>query len=147
MTWAAGVEPDALTGFEAESAVLFTSRELTAVCQYDTRVFSRERVTAACQAHPAGLRDRSPLRHERLHGDRTLRLSGEVDLANSAAFAALTRTLRPGDTLDITDMTFLDVHALTAIVHGHAEIGALTVRAGPDQAALLDLIRAGTSGW
>ncbi|MBG0564449.1 MEDS domain-containing protein [Actinoplanes aureus] len=141
MTWAAGVDPDALTDFEAESAGLFTSRELTAICQYDTRVFPAKQVAAACRAHPAGVQDRSPLRHRRT--GRTLRLSGETDLANSLAFAALARTLRPGDVLDITAMTFLDVRALATIVRGYTELTGLTIRASRDQIELLDLIRAG----
>lgn len=141
MSWASAVDPDALTEFEAESATLFTSGDLTAVCLYDTRVFGEKQVAAACRAHPAGCDDRSPLRHRRLHNGRTLQLSGETDLANSAAFAALTRTLRPGDTLDITAMTFLDVRALAAIARGHTE--GLTIRASRAQVELLDLIRAG----
>ncbi|MEU4425059.1 MEDS domain-containing protein [Actinoplanes sp. NPDC024001] len=145
MSWAARVDLEALVDFEAGAAGLFTSRELTAICHYDSRIFSEQQVAAACQAHPAGLQDRSPLRHRRLHDGRTLSLSGEADLANSAAFAALARELRPGDTLDITAMTFLDVRALATIVRVHTATAGVRIRAGRSQSRLLDLIRAGGS--
>lgn len=147
MSWAAAADPQALTSFEAETAGLFTGRELTAVCQYDTRVFPHEQVVAACQAHPAALDNESPLRHQRVDDGRTLRLSGEVDLSNSAAFTALARSLRPGDTLDITEMTFLDARALATIVRGEAEIPGLTIRAGAAQAHLLELVRIGAASF
>jgi hypothetical protein len=142
MSWAAGAAPDELVGFEAEAFPLFTSRELTAVCHYDTRVFPPAQVTAACQAHPAGPGSRAPLRHQRLHGDRTLRLTGEADLANTAAFAALIRGLRPGDTLDISHMTFLDVRALCTIVREHDALGDLALCTSHSQDELLELVRA-----
>ena len=141
MSWAAGAAPDELVGFESEAFRLFTSRELTAICHYDTRVFPPGQVTAACRAHPAGLASRAPLRHQRLHDGRTLRLTGETDLANATAFAALIRGLRPGDTLDIAHMTFLDVRALTMIARGRAEVRDLTLRATRGQRELLDLVR------
>ncbi|MEV4346982.1 MEDS domain-containing protein [Actinoplanes sp. NPDC049596] len=141
MTWAAGADPDALIAFEADSSALFTAGELTAVCQYDTRVFARPHVTAAGQAHPAGLANRSPLRHRLTEEGRTMALSGEVDLANTTAFAALLRRLRPGHTLDLTATTFLDLRALAAIARRQTELIDLKVRTTPSQCGLLDLIR------
>jgi hypothetical protein len=143
MSWATGVDPDALVQFEADASDLFTSRELTAVCQYDRRIFPEAQVTAACRAHPAGPEDEPLLRHERLDNGRTLRLSGDADLSNSAAFAALMRKLRPGETLDITAMTFLDVRSLSTIVQATAQIPGLAIKASPAHTRLLDLIRAG----
>lgn len=116
-------------------------RELTAVCQYDTRVFDRRWVAAACQAHPAGPASPSPLRHRLQDDGRTLAFSGEADLANAGAFAAMLRRLRPGGTLDITGMTFLDARALAEIARTARENAGLRIRAGRTHLHLLDLIR------
>ncbi|GAA4606649.1 hypothetical protein BJY16_005934 [Actinoplanes octamycinicus] len=142
MSWAADAEPAALVECEAAAFPLFTSRELTVLCHYDLGVFGPDRVTAACRAHPAGLDSRWPLRHQRLPDNRTLRLTGETDLANATAFAALIRGLRPGDILDVSGMTFLDVRALTSVARAVADLGDLTVHATRSQRDLLDLVRA-----
>ncbi|MEU4564310.1 MEDS domain-containing protein [Actinoplanes sp. NPDC023936] len=143
MSWARDVAPDALVSFEESASELFTTGQLTAVCHYDTQIFPAGQVTAACAAHPAGLEHEAPLRHRRSPDGRTLRLSGEADLSNAAAFAALTRTLRPGDVLDITEMTFLDVRALATIVRAYRDTAGLSVRAGRTHAGLLDLVGIG----
>ncbi|XVU28314.1 MEDS domain-containing protein [Actinoplanes sp. CA-054009] len=141
MSWAAAADPGALADFEAASSRLFSGRELTAVCQYDTRVFARPHLAAACRAHPANLAIDSPLRHRSFDGDRVLALSGETDMGNATAFTALLDRLRPGATLDITAMTFLDVRALAAVARTAAEVTGLILRATPAQHAALDLVR------
>ncbi|XVV15483.1 MEDS domain-containing protein [Actinoplanes sp. CA-131856] len=141
MSWAASADPGALAEFEAASSRLFSGGELTAVCQYDTRVFARPHVAAACRAHPANLAISSPLRHRSFDGDRVLVLSGETDVGNATAFAALLGRLRPGATLDITAMTFLDVRALAAVARTAADVDGLTLRATATQEATLNLIR------
>jgi hypothetical protein len=142
MSWAAGVDPAALTQFEAGSFPLFTSRRLTAICQYDTRVFATAHATAACSAHPATLHGGAPLRHQRTD-PATLRLSGETDLANGEAFQALLTSLRPGDTLDLTGMSFIDIAGLAAVKRLAATLPHLTIKISPTQARFLDLIPGG----
>jgi len=127
MSWAAAVDPAALTAFEAAAFSLFTSGDLTAICQYDEHAFPPATASAACAAHPAALDSPRPLRHRRA-GD-TLVLSGETDLTNRTAFATLLGSLRPGDTLDITGMTFVDVRGLVAITDRRTRLPDLTVRA------------------
>ncbi|MFF5075985.1 MEDS domain-containing protein [Actinoplanes sp. NPDC000266] len=141
MSWAASADPGALADFEAASSRLFSDGELTAVCQYDTRVFARPHLAAACRAHPANLAAGSPLRHRSFDDDRLLVLSGETDMGNATAFTALLGRLRPGATLDITAMTFLDVRALAAVARTAAEVAGLTLRATAAQEATLDLIQ------
>jgi hypothetical protein len=143
MAWASDVDPVASAAFEAMAFPLFTSGELTALCHYDTRLFSAGVVEAACQAHPAGLELGEPLRHRRLHDGSTLQLSGDSDIDNRLAFSAVLGSLRPGDTLDITAMGFVDVHGLDLIVQQHLRVPGLTVRATRRQAHLLDLVRTG----
>lgn len=143
MSWAADTDPDVLTAFEADAFSLFTSHQLTAICLYDTRIFSELRVAAACQAHPAAIDGAAPLRHDRLHDRGTLRLSGDTDIANHIAFTALTRSLQPGDTLDITAMTFIDVRGLARIVDLEGQVPGLRINATGRQLHLLDLIRTG----
>ncbi|WP_345385326.1 MEDS domain-containing protein [Nonomuraea salmonea] len=54
MSWArpSVVDAEALVAFEAASITLFTQATLTALCAFDTRVFTAEQVFRVCQAHP-----------------------------------------------------------------------------------------------
>lgn len=124
MSWAKpGIaEPHALTAFEAAAFPLFRDRTLTAICHYDTRIFPPDAARDACSAHPASLRAASMrLRCQ----DRTLALTGDTDLTNRIAFEAIVATLTGGDTLDLTGMAFLDVHAaacVARIAHAHPRL-------------------------
>jgi MEDS: MEthanogen/methylotroph, DcmR Sensory domain len=139
MSWAAGVDPAALTAFEANAYPLFTSGKLTALCQYDQRTFPATVASAACAAHPAAPDSPQPLRHQR-HPGNTLHLSGETDLTNRTAFTALLHSLRAGDTLDITAMTFVDLRGLAAIAGQRRRLADLTVRASTYHSKVLHLV-------
>lgn len=142
MSWAVEVEPAGLTAFEAGAFPLFTGRDLTALCQYDQRVFPAATASAACAAHPAALDSSRPLRHRR-PADGALVLAGETDLSNHTAFTALLDSLRPGDTLDITAMTFIGVRGLAAIIEARRRLPELTLRANTSHDTLLELVHAG----
>jgi hypothetical protein len=136
MSWAKpGVAgPHALTMFEAEAFPLFRARTLTAICHYDSRVFPADTVRSACSAHPVS--PRAAAMRYRCEG-RTLLLSGETDLSNRLAFETIAASLDDGDTLDLTDMTFLDVRAATTLARVvHAGPG-LSIRVTPSQKELL----------
>lgn len=144
MSWAAGVDPDALAAFEAGAFPLFTSGGLTALCHYDRRAFPPRATSAACAAHPAALDSARPLRHRRPRED-TLVLTGEADVSNHAAFAALLGSLRAGDTLDIAGMTFIDVRGLATIVDLRDRLPDLTIHANTTHDNVLELVRTGTA--
>jgi hypothetical protein len=144
MSWAARADPNAVAEFEASSFPLFSGRQLTALCLYDRRAFSDEAIDAACQAHPASPAAAKPLRHERMADKPGLRLSGETDLSNRAAFAALVNSLTSGETLDITAMSFIDAYGMAHIV---ATTGSrrICLRASGLQQRILTLITAAQS--
>jgi hypothetical protein len=139
MSWAAEVHPAALTAFEAGAHPLFTGGELTALCLYDRRTFPAAVASAACAAHPATLDSPRPLRHQR-RPDNTLHLSGEADLTNRTALIAMLHSLRPGDILDISDMSFVDLRGLAAIAGQRRRLAGLTVRASSYHGKVLRLV-------
>jgi hypothetical protein len=138
MSWARDVDPAALTAFEADAHPLFADGRLTALCQYDTGIFPPGQIAAAGRAHPCDAHSPTALR--RLHDCAALRLTGETDLHNRAAFAALVESLGPDDHIDISAMTFLDVAALTQLAHAVQRFPRLHVIATPRQRHLLELI-------
>ncbi|MEV0720202.1 MEDS domain-containing protein [Asanoa sp. NPDC050611] len=138
MIWARDADPAALTAFEAAAFPLFVGGRLTAVCHYDRRVFAPAVVAATRSAHPAAPDSREPLRHQRLDDGRTLRVWGDSDMDNELAFDALLGSLRPGDTLDISRMSFIDARGAAAI----ARVPGLAVEANQRQARLLGMVRA-----
>ncbi|MCK2218712.1 MEDS domain-containing protein [Actinomadura sp. ATCC 31491] len=144
MDWARpGVaDPGALVAFEAAANTLFTPGTLTALCAYDTRVFTAGQIFRACQAHPSS-DDTAGFAHRALPCGGGLAFSGETDRSNALAWNALLASLAPGhDVVDISAMSFLSIQAL-------ADLGAaacarprpLTIRVTFRQATRLSLLR------
>jgi len=138
MSWARpGIaEPQALTRFEAESHPLFRARTLTAICQYDTRIFPPDVARDACAAHPASLRAATMRCRYR---DRTLLLSGDTDLTNRIAFETIIGTVADGDTIDLTGMAFLDASAAASLARAAHANPRLRLVVDPGQRDLLTL--------
>jgi len=130
------VEPATLVAFESGSFPLFSSAELTAMCQYDLRTFPAEVILAARRAHPRNGRVR--LRHEHV-GGHSWRLSGETDLANRTAWDALVDAIPDGDDVDITAMVFMDAHAVRRLALVAMDRPGMTVIGTEAHARLLRL--------
>lgn len=122
MSWALPpvVATDELIAFEAGAVLfglpfagLFSSGRLTALCQYPTFAYSPADIRAACRAHPAE-RNGVRVRHEFTEDGRLLRLRGETDLTNDAAFAVLVDVM-DGGVVDVTGMRFIDVAGLVCL--------------------------------
>ncbi|MEO3811598.1 MEDS domain-containing protein [Sphaerisporangium sp. B11E5] len=147
MSWARPdvVDTEALLAFEAGANSLFTPGTLTAVCQYDRRVFSEPQIARACRAHTAGPHTSAWLRHRRTSDGRGLALSGEADHSNRLAWEALMGSLGPGDdVLDVTAMTFLDARSMATLVStARTHPRRLTVVTCRRHLGLLRLLRAG----
>jgi len=114
MSWAADSDSAQLTALEAGAYGLFAGGQLTALCQYPSASFTDAAIRAACQAHPAnsaGVR----VRHEFSEHNRRLRLWGETDQTNAAAFAVLVSAVAAGGTIDVTGMSFIGVRGLLAL--------------------------------
>jgi|KBSSwiStaDraftv2_1062776.scaffolds.fasta_scaffold79565_3 hypothetical protein len=138
MSWAPPwfVDADTLTAFEAGSHTLFASRRLTAICHYDEAIFPRDQVWAACAAHPAGLHG---VAVRRRNDGALIRLSGVADLSNAIAFRALSTGFRRGGTVDLSEMSFIDISALTALARAGTTADVSYV-ATPHQHEMLKLI-------
>jgi hypothetical protein len=107
-----------------------------AVCQYDTDVFPPGAVAAVCGAHPAAVRG-AIMRHRPV-SDGGLQLSGETDLSNHTAFAAMMDSLEDGNTIDITGLTFIDAAGLACIATARRRHHRLRVVATDRPRDLLD---------
>jgi hypothetical protein len=142
MAWAADAEREALAAFEAKAFPLFATGDLTAMCQYGTGVYDPATAAAACRAHPARPGGGPVLRHRPAGDPGGLYLSGETDADNHLAFAALVDSLRPGDHLDLTGMSFMDVGAIGLVARAAARTPNLGVSATPHHRRLLDLATA-----
>ena len=142
MSWASPdmVDNDALVRFEAAANALFGSGRLTAICQYDERVFPSEDITRAGRAHAHNAHG-ATFRHHSTDDVTFLAAFGEADLSNRAAWAAVVESIARRDAVvDITAMTFLDVGALTALGLAAQRRRWLTLIATPAQARLLRLV-------
>ncbi|MEV4398759.1 MEDS domain-containing protein [Nonomuraea sp. NPDC049607] len=137
------VDIDALVAFEAAANTLFTLGTLTALCAYDTRVFTSGHVFRACQAHPA-IAEAARFGHRATADGDGLAFSGEADRSNALAWNALLSSFDPGHhVVDISAMSFLGVRALADL----ADLAAadrsrpLTIRATSSQVTRLSLLR------
>jgi anti-anti-sigma regulatory factor len=117
MSWALSrdVDLDALIDYEATSQPVFTSGELSALCQYDGRLFDRDTLTRAGHAHPYSMEvDGSSvsLDYNRLllHLADDVELGGEEDLSNVHFLERLlSERLADGDTVvDLSGVSFID---------------------------------------
>jgi hypothetical protein len=142
MSWAAPgvVDTDALLRFEAAANALFGSGRLTAICQYDERVFGGEDIRRALRSH-AHNASGSAFRHHSTDDFTFLAAFGEADLSNREAWAAVLESIAGRDAVvDITAMTFLDVGALTALGVAAQARQWLTLIATPTQTRQLRLV-------
>ncbi|MEV4570205.1 MEDS domain-containing protein [Nonomuraea sp. NPDC049419] len=142
MSWArpSVVDPEALVAFEAASITLFTEATLTALCAFDTRVFTAKQVFRVCQAHPVA--DAAGFGHRATPDGCGLALSGETDRSNALAWKALLAALAPDHhVVDISGMSFLSVRAMADLgAAARVLLRPLTVRATRAQATHLRLL-------
>lgn len=146
MSWALSwdVDADALIEYEAAAAPAFASGELSALCQYDARLFDREVLTRSAHAHAYALSPGSrgwSIDYLRLHlvrGDEpgTLAVGGEIDLTNVEFLEAqLHDQLSSGDVVaDCSTLTFVDVagcRVLRRACVGEMGSGRLTLENAP----------------
>ncbi|WP_202638287.1 MEDS domain-containing protein [Bailinhaonella thermotolerans] len=102
---------DALPAFEASINDLFADGRLSAVCQYDRRLYDGDLFHRVCSAHPV-TPGQALLRFARATGSPGLVLEGEADVTNRDALAALLASLLPSDghvLIDATGLEFADV--------------------------------------
>lgn len=138
MAWAAGPVPGigALPAYEAEVNRAYADGYAMAVCLYDRRLFGEVALAAIGRAHPATVTPCSsrlgvPLLRI-VREPAGLRLTGEADLSNRDALAAvLAHAVDDGDrrvTLDLSRLEFADAYACELIVAaGRAAPGRLRV--------------------
>jgi hypothetical protein len=96
------------------------STRYTALCYWDERLFGgTDEIKEARSVHPVIVLDRLGALHVTVSGNR-VSLTGESDLASRTEFDEALRSLAglPGTTLvlDITDLSFFDVHSAGAVV-------------------------------
>jgi anti-anti-sigma factor len=147
LTWE--VESDALIHYESTAAPVFVSRELSAICQYDTRLFNEEMLERAGHAHRYTMslgEDEYAVDYNRLllYAGEHLEVAGEIDLANVHFLEELLRqVLAERDReLDCSGLRFIDAggcRVLRAAGNGRLGHGALTLRNTPP--ALLRVMR------
>ena len=139
LTW--DVESDALIHYESTSDPVFVSRELSAICQYDTRLFDEEMLERAGHAHRYTMsfgEDEYAIDYNRLllyAGDH-LEVAGEIDLANVHFLEHLLSQLlaeRDGE-LDCSGLRFIDAggcRVLRAAANRKLGHGSLALRNVP----------------
>ncbi|WP_162907467.1 MEDS domain-containing protein [Allorhizocola rhizosphaerae] len=153
---AAGVEP--LARYEVQINRVFAQGHAMAVCLYDRRLFTTSELAALVAAHPATATCPPPsdweptLRMRYLEGQVGARLSGEVDVSNRQAVAAmlshLLDHLAAADAevvLDLSELRLIDgatAALLVRTVQKRANL-RLVGRSQP-VAALMDLVSGAT---
>jgi anti-anti-sigma regulatory factor len=119
----------ALLEYEHRLSQMFHSRELTAICQYDQRLFNETAMTGLIDCHPEvvqidPLHDDRRLRIVPTYAPRGLRIVGTVDVmtvgALTTALRLATRWPEPDIHLDLGELEFIDVAGVRAIVRAAA---------------------------
>lgn len=139
LTWQ--VESDALVQYEATADPVFVSRELSAMCQYDARLFDEEMLERAGHAHRYTMsfgEDEYAIDYNRLllYAGKHLEVAGEIDLANVHFLEELLGQIladRDGE-LDCSGLRFVDAggcRVLRAAANRKLGHGALTLRNMP----------------
>ncbi|MGW5669042.1 MEDS domain-containing protein [Micromonospora sp. NPDC003776] len=120
-----GITLDDLQRYETALNRLFLDRRGAGLCLYDQRLFPAERLRALSAAHPGSAGRQTGrawvplLRAYRTTDPPGLRLVGQVDRSNREAFTAvLDDVTAHGRTavLDLSELTFADVGAATALI-------------------------------
>lgn len=154
MTWAVSRVPGAerLAWYEASVNTVFAEGYLTGVCAYDRRLFDPLHLRRLICAHPGTAAGDSPydpsisLRLRRTGDPPGVRLSGEADLSNRGALAAVVEhaVAHAGPdrviTLDVTGLHFADMAAARILVHA-ASAGRGRVRLVGCSPTLIRLLR------
>jgi hypothetical protein len=115
MSWATPDVPgvERLFDFEAASSARLVGGPVAAVCQYDRRLFDAAFVDQACARHPL-TPGQAPLRFAANAGPGVLVMSGEADLTNREALAAVLDPLAGMEddvTVDAAAVRFADAGA------------------------------------
>ncbi|MGN9779656.1 MEDS domain-containing protein [Micromonospora sp. H33] len=159
MSWAArtGTDVAELCRYEASVNRLFPDGRVAALCLYDRRLFPADDLWTVAATHPSTVGPRTGrtwiplLRAYRTGQPPGLRLVGQVDVSNRAAFAAMvtdaTDRLPFGRAvvLDLSGVSFADVAAATALVDAGRAARPREVRlvgCRPPLRRLLDLVGA-----
>ncbi|MET0416961.1 MAG: MEDS domain-containing protein [Actinoplanes sp.] len=126
MSWAQRRVPGAerLAWYEATINTLFTEGYLIGVCAYDRRLFDPALMRRFTCAHPGAATTGMPynpsisLRIRRTLRPYGLRLSGEADLSNRAALAAVIEQVIEckESTIDVSELRFADMAAARILV-------------------------------
>jgi hypothetical protein len=113
MAWCARpdkrVDSAELVDYEAGLTPVLTDIGLTAICEYDRRLFPPDILGRVAAAHPASVPERpDALRVRRT--ERVLCVDGEADFAASADFEYALKLGPPPEHLDLTGLTFMDAY-------------------------------------
>ncbi|MEU3463635.1 MEDS domain-containing protein [Streptomyces sp. NPDC006733] len=147
MHWVADLDADLDTMAHRESHAehLFADGSYSEICAYDRRRFDDDILARMCRAHPVNLLSRlGELRA--VHGDTSLRLIGEADLATGEQFCAavrgaLARTAHSRElVVDLTQLSFLSARCaddLLRLVGAAEEHDRVDVRCEPGQLRVL----------
>jgi hypothetical protein len=162
MAWALRLEPgtERLVIYETNVNRLVVDGRVMLICLYDRRQFDRDELHGvACSHTTSALADAydgwtAPLRVRRTRDPRGAEVSGEADLSNREAMAAMLRTLLddqgepaphdPPFVIDLTGLTFADTAAAGLLIRAGvaAPGGARLVGCRPHIARLLMLLGA-----
>ncbi|GGY08070.1 hypothetical protein GCM10010358_71460 [Streptomyces minutiscleroticus] len=150
MGWAAGsgVDHDVLVEYESRLSTVLADLNLTAVCEYDQRLFDERLLQRIGRAHPKKVLPRlDALEFTRVGTE--LWAAGEADLATRDEFDAVLADALAGPdritVLDLCELCFMDGHSARTIVRLARRRPAgrlLTVRCLPIQNQLLRLCNA-----
>lgn len=118
MDWLLAAQPtlDDVVGFELLLDRLIAELGTTVVCAYRRMSFDPEAIAGVLSVHPVSVGDEPEFTLVAADGD-TWRLSGEVDLAMEAAFAAaVSRAAEAGPcVVDVADLDFIDIAGMRTI--------------------------------
>jgi anti-anti-sigma factor len=139
LTWQ--VESDDVIQYEATANPVFVSGELSAICQYDARLFDEEMLERVGHAHRYTMsfgEDEYAIDYNRLllYAGKHLEVAGEIDLANVHFLEELLgQLLAEHDAeLDCSGLRFVDAggcRVLRAAANRQLGHGALTLRNTP----------------
>ncbi|MFC0032165.1 MEDS domain-containing protein [Micromonospora chaiyaphumensis] len=151
MAWVlrSGTSLDDLRRYETALNPLFLDARIAGLCLYDRRLFPADGLRALAAAHPGtagpdAARTWAPLlRAYRTTDPPGLRLVGQVDQSNREAFTAVLNAVTADQraaVLDVSELSFADVGAATALVRADRATGIRLVGCRPALHRLLDLL-------
>ncbi|MER6695019.1 MEDS domain-containing protein [Streptomyces minutiscleroticus] len=150
MGWAAGpgVDHDVLVEYESRLSAVLADINLTAVCEYDQRLFDEHLLQRIGRAHPKKVLSRLDALEFTRVGTQ-LWAAGEADLTTRDAFDTTLADALTGldriTVLDLCELCFMDGHSARTIVrlaHRRPASQLLTIRCLPIHNQLLRLSNA-----